>query len=67
MERLEDQLAWYEAKSGHNKRWYQSLRVAQIVVAAAIPAAGAPDGVAGASDGVAGAWAQRTVAEGDAG
>ncbi len=51
MERLEDQLAWYQAKSRHNKRWYQSLKVAQIVVAAAIPAVAA----AGASAGVAGA------------
>ena len=62
MERLEDQLKWYHEKSGHNKRWFQSLKVTQIVVAAAIPAAGA-------SAGVAGAWAdtQRTAAEGDAG
>jgi Protein of unknown function (DUF4231) len=51
MDRLEDQLAWYQAKSGHNKRWYQSLKVGQIVVAAAIPAVAA----AGASAGVAGA------------
>jgi Protein of unknown function (DUF4231) len=50
MERLEDQLAWYHARSTHNKRWYQLLKVAQIVVAAAIPAVAA----AGASAGVAG-------------
>jgi Protein of unknown function (DUF4231) len=50
MERLEDQLAWYEAKSTHHRRWYQSLKVAQLVVAAAIPAVAA----AGASAGVAG-------------
>jgi Protein of unknown function (DUF4231) len=51
MERLDDQLDWYEAKSRHHKRWYQSLKVGQIVVAAAIPAVAA----AGASAGVAGA------------
>jgi Protein of unknown function (DUF4231) len=50
MERLEDQLAWYDAKAGHHRRWYQWLKVAQIVVAAAIPAVAA----AGASVGVAG-------------
>lgn len=51
MDRLEDQLAWYEAKSLHHKRWFQSLKVTQIVVAAAIPAAAA----VGASAGFAGA------------
>jgi hypothetical protein len=51
MERLEEQLVWYESKSAHHKLWYQSLKVAQIVVAAAIPAVAA----AGASAGVAGA------------
>jgi hypothetical protein len=43
--RLEDQIAWYDAKSGHNQRWFKLLKVCQIVVAAAIPvaaAAGAP-------------------------
>ena len=50
-ERLEDQLEWYEAKSQHHKRWYQWLKVAQLVIAAAIPvvaAAGASATVAGA-------------------
>jgi hypothetical protein len=51
VDRLEDQLAWYEEKSTHHKRWFQSLKVCQIVVAAAIPAVAA----AGASAGVAGA------------
>ena len=49
-DRLQDQLDWYEAKSQHHKRWYQSLKVTQIVVAAAIPvvaAAGASAAVAG--------------------
>lgn len=50
-ERLADQLAWYERKSQHHKRWYQGLKVAQIVIAAGIPvvaAAGASATVAGA-------------------
>jgi hypothetical protein len=49
--RLEDQLDWYERRSQHNKRWFQWLKVGQIVVAAAIPvtaAAGASAAVAGA-------------------
>jgi hypothetical protein len=50
-ERLEDQLNWYEAKSRHHVAWYQSLKVAQILIAAAIPASVA----AGASAAVAGA------------
>jgi hypothetical protein len=43
--RLEDQIGWYDAKSGHNQRWFKLLKVCQIVTAAAIPvaaAAGAP-------------------------
>jgi Protein of unknown function (DUF4231) len=40
-ERLEDQLGWYDRKSGDARRWYQSLKVVQIVVAAAIPVAAA--------------------------
>jgi uncharacterized protein DUF4231 len=43
--RLEDQIAWYDARSAHNQRWFKLLKVCQIVVAAAIPvaaAAGAP-------------------------
>jgi Protein of unknown function (DUF4231) len=49
-ERLEDQLRWYDGKSAHNKRWFQSLKVGQIVIAALIPATAA----AGASTAVAG-------------
>jgi Protein of unknown function (DUF4231) len=41
--RLEDQIAWYDAKSGHNQRWFKLLKVCQIVVAAAIPVAAAAD------------------------
>lgn len=36
-ERLGDQLEWYDGKSTHDRRWYQSLKVTQIVTAAAIP------------------------------
>ena len=36
-ERLEDQLGWYDRKSGHQKTWFQRLKVMQIVIAAAIP------------------------------
>ena len=36
-QRLEDQLGWYDRKSGHQKRWFQRLKVAQLVIAAAIP------------------------------
>lgn len=37
--RLEDQIAWYDAKSRHNQRWFKALKVAQILIAAAIPVA----------------------------
>jgi hypothetical protein len=50
-ERLVEQLDWYERKAKHHKRWFQALKVVQIVVAAAIPVAAA----AGASATVAGA------------
>src|SRR5215210_1581808 len=49
-ERLEEQLAWYDGNSDHHKLWFQSLKVAQIVIAAAIPAIAA----AGASAALAG-------------
>lgn len=50
-ERLEGQIAWYDRRSANSKRWYQRLKVAQLVIAAAIPvmaAAGAQPVVAGA-------------------
>jgi hypothetical protein len=50
-ERLSEQLDWYESKSAHHKRWFQWLKVAQIIIAALIPvvaAAGASAAVAGA-------------------
>ena len=36
-ERLEDQLAWYERKSGDNQRRYTRLKLLEIAVAAALP------------------------------
>jgi hypothetical protein len=50
-QRLDHQLVWYGLRSRHHKRWYLSLKIVQIVVAAAIPvvaAAGASAPVAGA-------------------
>ena len=35
--RLEDQIAWYDRRSGSNQRWFQSLKVVEIVAAAFIP------------------------------
>ena len=40
-ERLESQIAWYDKKSNQNQRWFKRLKVAQIVLAAAIPVAAA--------------------------
>jgi hypothetical protein len=40
-QRLEDQIGWYDGKSRHNQRWFKRLKVGQIVLAAAIPAAAA--------------------------
>ena len=37
--RLEDQIAWYDAKRQHNQRWSKLLKVCQIITAAAIPVA----------------------------
>ena len=47
--RLADQLGWYETNAKSNQLWFKSLKIAQIVVAAAIPSAAA----LGASVGVA--------------
>lgn len=50
-ERLLDQLRWYERESAQAKRWFHRLKVVQILIAAAIPAAvaiGADAAVAGA-------------------
>jgi hypothetical protein len=37
MERLEDQIAWYEARSGKDQRYYKVMKIAVIVFAALIP------------------------------
>jgi Protein of unknown function (DUF4231) len=36
-ERLENQLEWYDGKSGYNQRRYKWLKVLEIAVAAALP------------------------------
>ena len=35
--RLEDQIAWYDAKSSTNQRWFKFLKIVAIVAAAIIP------------------------------
>ena len=41
-QRLEDQIGWYDRKSGINQRWFKGLTIAELVGAALIPlAAGA--------------------------
>lgn len=55
MQRLEDQLGWYERNSARCKRNFHALKVAQIVVAAVIPvtaALGASAALAGSLGGV---------------
>jgi hypothetical protein len=50
-ERLESQIEWYDKQARSSQRWFKVLKVAQIVVAAAIPvvaAAGGTAAVAGA-------------------
>lgn len=37
--RLEEQIAWYDSKSGQSQSWFKALKVLQIVTAAAIPVA----------------------------
>ena len=36
-ERLEDQISWYDRKSGDNQRRYKWLKLLELVVAAALP------------------------------
>jgi hypothetical protein len=36
-QRLDDQIRWYDGKSGSAQRWFKRLRAAEIVFAAAIP------------------------------
>jgi hypothetical protein len=35
--RLQEQIGWYDRKSGYNQRWFKRLKIGQIVTAAAIP------------------------------
>lgn len=35
-DRLEDQINWYDRKSGSNQRWFKGLKVAQIIAGALI-------------------------------
>ena len=39
LQRLEDQIAWYDRKSGENQRRFKLFKGAQLVAAAAIPVA----------------------------
>ena len=36
-ERLDDQIDWYDRKSGRNKTWFHTLQIVQIVTGALIP------------------------------
>jgi hypothetical protein len=36
-QRLNDQISWYDHKSGRNQRWFKWLRFTEIVAAATIP------------------------------
>ncbi len=43
MARLDDQIGWYDRRSGSNQRWYKALKVTVIILAALIPVlAGVP-------------------------
>ena len=35
--RLEHEISWYDGKSTHNRKWFQRLKISEIVVAAIIP------------------------------
>jgi len=37
MERLEDQIGWYDSKSRSNMRWYKRIKFSEIASAAIIP------------------------------
>lgn len=36
-ERLDDQIAWYDRKSGWNQKWFKRWQLTQIIAAAVIP------------------------------
>jgi hypothetical protein len=37
--RLEGQLAWYDDRAGRNQRWYERLKLLELVIAAGLPVA----------------------------
>jgi hypothetical protein len=37
IERLEDQIRWYDLKSGSNMHWYKRLKISEVASAAVIP------------------------------
>lgn len=39
MQRLEEQVEWYDRKSAHNRRWHLRLKLATLLAAALIPLA----------------------------
>jgi Protein of unknown function (DUF4231) len=50
LERLEDQIGWYDKRSGHNQRRFKALKAATLVISVSIPVAagfGAPAKYAG--------------------
>jgi Protein of unknown function (DUF4231) len=36
-ERLEDEIGWYDRRSGENQRWFRWLKLLELAVAAALP------------------------------
>ena len=37
LQRLEDQIAWYDARSGYNQRMFKGLKISMLVAATLIP------------------------------
>ena len=37
LERLEDQIGWYDKKSASNQRWFKRLKIIELIAAALIP------------------------------
>ncbi|HEX6876484.1 MAG TPA: DUF4231 domain-containing protein [Nocardioidaceae bacterium] len=42
-ERLEDQIRWYDWKSGTSQRWYKRLKLIELAVAASLPVVAGAD------------------------
>lgn len=52
LERVRDQIGWYDRKSRYNQLWFKTLKICQIVTAAAIPVAATssvPDWIVGSA------------------